>query len=310
MKRIIILLLCCGLLIGMVGCGGNIAQSTESPPTTVSETVTTDATTETPPTTAVEPTEKEKEPTPTESTDQATEPTTTTTEPTATATAPTTTGKPTEETKATETAKPTTSSAPESTTESTTEYQPTWEDINVYGYMVDPPEDELPEEPVEKIVVPEKPDAKIVANKIVEYINQYRAEQSDAPATILPGLTEYCELRAVQLITNFAHDTTDQRTAAAELQYGKYVDWSEIGIEGEGYENYYTAECREAIGKGNWGGTADEIAKAVATGFRNSKNHWWYVGDGENTYIGVGIIYHPATCRWYCCVCVSDINHG
>ena len=200
MKKAIIFLLCCGLLIGMVGCGSNTAPPpTESPPITVSKTVTIDAPTKTPPTTAVEPTEKEKETTTTESKAQATEPT-------VTATAPTTT-KPTEETKTTETEKPTTSSAAESTTESVKEYQPTWEDINVYGYMADPPEDQLPEEPVEKIVVPEKPDAKIVANKIVEYINQYRAEQGDAPATILPGLTEYYELRAVQLMTNFAHDT-------------------------------------------------------------------------------------------------------
>lgn len=249
-----------------------------------------------------EPTEEEKESLPTESEERATEPTVTATESNKTANVPTPTAKPTEEQK--------TTSAAESTAESTTKYQPMWEDINVYVYVVDPPKDQLDDAPKEEIVIPPKPDAKVVANKIVEYINQYRTKQGDVPATILPGLTEYCELRAVQLITNFAHDTTDQRSAAAELQYGKYVDWSELGIEGEGYENYYTAECREAIGKGNWGGTADEIAKAVATGFRNSKGHWPYVGNGENTYIGVGIIYHSATCRWYCCVCVSDINHG
>ncbi len=39
MKKIIILLLCCGVLLSMVGCGCNTAPpSTESPPTTVSET--------------------------------------------------------------------------------------------------------------------------------------------------------------------------------------------------------------------------------------------------------------------------------
>ena len=79
MKKIIIPLLCCGVLIGTVGCGGNTAPpSTESPPTTVSET----QKTETPPVTAVEPTEKGKEPVPTESKEQATEPTVTATEPT------------------------------------------------------------------------------------------------------------------------------------------------------------------------------------------------------------------------------------
>lgn len=69
MKRIILLLLCCGMLVSMVGCSGNTAPPpTESPPTTVSETIITETPIKTaPPMTAVEPTEKEKEPIPTES---------------------------------------------------------------------------------------------------------------------------------------------------------------------------------------------------------------------------------------------------
>ena len=61
MKKIIILLLCCGVLVSMVGCGGNTAPPpTESPPTAVSETTITEPPTETtPPVTAVEPIEKE-----------------------------------------------------------------------------------------------------------------------------------------------------------------------------------------------------------------------------------------------------------
>ena len=93
MRKLIILLLCCGLIIGMVGCGGNTAPPTESPPTIAAETIITETPVETtPPITAVEPTEKEKEPLPTESADQATEPTTPATE-------PTTTAEPTEEPK-------------------------------------------------------------------------------------------------------------------------------------------------------------------------------------------------------------------
>ena len=73
MKKIIILLLCCGALIGMVGCGGTTAlPPTESLQTTVSET----AVTETPPAMAVEPTEKET--VYIESHEQASEPTPTT----------------------------------------------------------------------------------------------------------------------------------------------------------------------------------------------------------------------------------------
>ena len=125
--------------------------------------------------------------------------------------------------------------------------------------------------------------------KVAEYINQFRAEQGDITATVIPGLTEYCKYRCTQLKTNFAHDTADQRAAAEALQYGEYVDWSLYGVEGE--ENYYTANVREAIGKGNWGGTADEIAYSIANGFRNSKGHWSYVGSSKYTYMAVGVMY-------------------
>ena len=282
MKKIIILLLCCGLLIGMVGCGGNTAPPpTESPPTIVSETVITETPTETiPPITVVEPTEKEKKSSPTESEAQATEPTTT-------ASAPTTTVQPKKESKPTGTTKPTESSAAENTKE------------NGCITIV-----ETDDPPKEQIIIPPKPSADLVAQKVSEYINQFRTEQGDVTATVIPGLTEYCKYRCTQLKTNFAHDTTDQRAAAEALQYGEYVDWSLYGIEGE--ENYYTANVREAIGKGNWGGTADEIAYSIANGFRNSKGHWSYVGSSKYTYMAVGVMYDGY--YWYVCVCMDSEN--
>ena len=267
MKKIIILLLCCGVLVSMVGCGGNTAPPpTESPPTTVSETIIAETPTETtPPKTAVEPTEKEKEPLPTVSADQATEPTVTATGPISTVME-----KPKEESKPTVTTKPTEPSAAENTSGCITIVET--EDL-----------------PTEEIIIPPKPSADIVAQKVAEYINQFRTEQGDVTATVIPGLTEYCNYRCTQLKTNFAHDTTDQRAAAEALQYGEYVDWSLYGVEGE--ENYYTANVREAIGKGNWGGTADEIAYSIANGFRNSKGHWSYVGSSKYTYMAVGVMY-------------------
>ncbi len=282
MRKIIILLLCCGVLIGMVGCGGNTAPPpTESPPTTVLETIKTETPTETtPPVTAIEPTEKEKEPVPTVSKDQATEPTTTATE-------PTTTAKPKDENKPTETTKPTKSSAPGTPTE------------NGCITIV-----ETDDPPKEEIIIPPKPSVDLVAQKVAGYINQFRAEQGDVTATVIPGLTEYCKYRCTQLKTNFAHDTTDQRAAAEALQYGEYVDWSLYGIEGE--ENYYTANVREAIGKGNWGGTADEISYSIANGFRNSKGHWSYVGNSKYTYMAVGVMYDGY--YWYVCVCMDSEN--
>ena len=282
MRKIIILLLCCGVLVSMVGCGGNTAPpTTESPPTTVSETVITETPTETtPPVTAVEPTEKEKESPPTESKDQATEPTTT-------ATAPTTTAKPTEESKPTATEKQTEPSAAEKPKENRC--------ITIV---------ETDDPPKEEIIIPPKPSSDLVAQKVAEYINQFRAEQGDVTASAIPGLTEYCNYRCTQLKTNFAHDTADQRTAAEALQYGEYVDWSLYGIEGE--DNYYTANVREAIGKGNWGGTADEIACSIANGFRNSKGHWSYVGSSKYTYMAVGVMYDGY--YWYVCVCMDSEN--
>ena len=282
MKKIIILLLCCGVLVSMVGCGDNtVPPPTESPPTTVSETITTETPAEiTPPVAAVEPTEKEKEPTTTESKAQATEPTVATTK-------PTTTTKPKEETKPTVTTKPTEPSAAENTKD------------NGCITIV-----ETDDPPTEEIIIPPKPSADIVAQKVAEYINQFRTEQGDVTATVIPGLTEYCKYRCTQLKTNFAHDTDDQRAAAEALQYGEYVDWSLYGIEGE--ENYYTANVREAIGKGNWGGTADEIAYSIANGFRSSKGHWSYVGSSKYTYMAVGVMYDGY--YWYVCVCMDSEN--
>ena len=266
----------------MVGCGGNtVPPTTESPPTTVAETVITETSTETtPPVTAVEPTGKEKELTTTESKEQATEPTVTATEPTATA-------KQKEDPKPTTTAKSTESSAAENTEE------------NGCITIV-----ETDDPPKEEIIIPPKPSADIVEQKVAEYINQFRAEQGDVTATVIPRLTEYCKYRCTQLKTNFAHDTTDQRAAAEALQYGEYVDWSLYGIEGE--ENYYTANVREAIGKGNWGGTADDISYSIANGFRNSKGHWSYVGSSKYTYMAVGVMYDGY--YWYVCVCMDSEN--
>ena len=281
MRKIIILLLCCVVLVGMVGCGGNTAPPpTESPPTTVSETIITEPPTETtPPITAVEPTEKEKEPPPTDRADQTTEPTVTATEPT--------TAKPKDEPKPTATTKPTESSAAENPKD------------NGCITIV-----ETDDPPTEEIIISPKPSADIVAQKVAEYINKFRTEQGDVTATVIPGLTEYCKYRCTQLKTNFAHDTNDQRAAAEALQYGEYVDWSLYGIEGE--ENYYTANVREAIGKGNWGGTADEIAYSIADGFRNSKGHWSYFGSSKYTYMAVGVMYDGY--YWYVCVCMDSEN--
>ena len=279
MKKIILLLLCCGVLVSMVGCGGNTAPPpSESPPTTVSEMTITETPTETtPPVTAVEPTEKEKESASTESKDQATEPTVIATE-------PTTTARPTEETKRTETTKATVPSAVENT-ESKAEEPPKEEEIYV-GIQwpdVDPAE-------IERLVI--------------EKINAYRIAQGDTVATMLPGLTEVARYRANELTTNFSH--TSPRDACGVLKYGEFVDMTLYGLTTE--DSYYQGYSREAIGMGDWFGTAESMSDRIADGFHHSKGHWSYVGSSKYPYIAVGVT--KANGKWYVCICMSEENYG
>ena len=282
MKKIIILLLCCGLLVSVVGCGCNTAQPpTESPPTSVSETVITETTTEIiPPVTAVQPTEEEKEPTPTENKNHATEPTVAATE-------PTTTAKPKEETKPKVPIKSTEPSAAE-ITESKKETPP------------------KTEEPQEKIYVgiqlPEVDPADI-ERLVVEKVNAYRIAQGDTAATMLPGLTEVARYRANELTTNFEH--RGEQHVSTELKYGQYVDLSLYGMPDE---SYYKGYSREAIGMGDWFGTAESTSDRIADGFYHSKKHWAYVGSSKNPYIAVGVT--KANGKWYVCILMSDENYG
>ncbi len=254
MRKLIILLLCCGLIICVVGCGDNTAQPpTESPPTTVLESVIT----ETSPITAVEPTEKEKEPIRTESKAQETEPTTTVTE------------------------------------------SPT----------VAKPKEETPlkiEEPQEEICVeiqwPEVNPADI-ERLVIEKINVYRTAQGDTAVTMLPGLTEVARYRANELTTNFEH--RGEQHVSTELKYGQYVDLAPYGLADH---SYYKGYSREAIGIGDWFGTAESMSDRIADGFYHSKGHWAYVGNSKYPYIAVGVT--KSNGKWCVCILMSDDNYG
>lgn len=152
--------------------------------------------------------------------------------------------------------------------------------------------------------VPKEPnatanDCKAVADKVIEYINSYRS----TPATKLPGLTVYAEYRSRQLISNFAHDTFDERAAATALQYGTYIEPTLYGIEGE---PYYAAGAREAIAKAGYVGTIDYVAKSIADLVKNSAGHWAYVGSSEYPYIAVGVTYESD--MWYCDIAMAREN--
>ena len=282
MKKIIILLLCCGVLVSMEGCGGNTApQPTESPPTVISETVTTDASTETIlSTTPAKPTEEEKAPTQTESKDQENEPIVTITE-------PPTIAKPKEETKPNETTKPTESS----TTENTEPNEA-------------PTRDEEPQEEIYVGIQWPEADPADIERLVIEKINAYRIAQGDTAATVLPGLTEVARYRANELTANFSH--TDIRDVCKELKYGEFVDMTLYGMNAE--DSYYQGYNREAIGMGEWFGTAKSVSDRIADGFHHSKGHWSYVGSSKYPYIAVGVT--KANDKWYVCICMSKENYG
>lgn len=168
------------------------------------------------------------------------------------------------------------------------------------------PAEEKPQTPApaEKPETPaETPTANEVARKTAEKINALRQAQGSPAATILPGLGKVAAYRAEQLVTNFSHESDPD--ACTVLKYGEYVDMSDCGMPEASYYRGYNAE---AAAKGNWTGTADEIADKIANGFKNSAGHWRYVGSAEYTYMAVGITYKGGT--WYCCVCVSSQNYG
>ena len=158
----------------------------------------------------------------------------------------------------------------------------------------EPPAETVPTEPRAG-----KNDTAAVAQRVLEYINQYRS----SPATRLSGLTEYAQYRSRQLVSNFAHSTADQRAAATALQYGEYVDPSVFGGSGQ---PYYRANAREAIAKAGYVGTIDEVAMKLATLVKNSQNHWNYIGDTQYCYIAVGVTYESD--MWYCAITVASEN--
>ena len=289
MKKIILLLLCCGVLVSMVGCGGNTAPPpSESPPTTVSEMTITETPTETtPPVAAVEPTEKEKEPTPTESKDQATEPTTTAIE-------PTTTARSKEETKPAVTTKPTESSAADTSKDNGC--------ITIVE-TDDPPKNEEPQEEVYQGILWPEVDPADIERLVIEKVNAYRIAQGDTAATMLPGLTEVARYRANELTTNFEH--RGEQHVSTELKYGQYVDLAPYGMP---EESYYKGYSREAIGMGDWFGTAESMSDRIADGFHHSKGHWSYVGSSKYPYIAVGVT--KANGKWYVCILMSEENYG
>lgn len=149
---------------------------------------------------------------------------------------------------------------------------------------------------IAKISVPAatQADAAAIADKTIEYINQYRG----TAATELAGKTaQYAQLRSQQLTTNFTDDKNDAQAAAASLGYGNNVSadsgssalWEPVGKE----------EIVQAQG-----GSVNDIAHSLADSVYGSADQWNCVGSSQYPYISVGVTLSGS--RWYCCIIVND----
>lgn len=168
-------------------------------------------------------------------------------------------------------------------------------------------EDTKPEskvEDVQQIIKATAKDTKEIASLVAEYINAERNKSGQVEAIVLSGLTEYAEYRSRQIVTNFSHDTFDERSAATALEYGRYTDPALFGVDGE---PFYSAEASEAILKTDYSGSKEQVAQSIVNLVIGSSSHWSYVGDGENKYIGIGITCENGT--WYCDIAVSKQNY-
>lgn len=287
MKRLLSAILCVLLIMSLSGCKNEPAEYDSSAASSITETV---ETTSIVVTSGEQENDKSDDITIEEAESAITEESNSTSE----------TKSTTAEKETTEKAQPPTQKVEETKpqpTETQTEQKPKEEPVKETTATTEPAVTETPYV---------RPSAAEVEQAVVKYVNQYRAAQGDTQTTVLTGLTNVARYRAKQLTTNFVH--ADIREVCAELKYGKYVDLTEYGHPES--DNYYEGYNREAIAKGGWGGTADEIAERIATGFKNSTNHWRYVGNSKYSYMAVGAIYNETDNQWYICICMSKENYG
>lgn len=147
-------------------------------------------------------------------------------------------------------------------------------------------------------------DAEEIKTLIIQYINDYRAQEGTCAVQRMVGCDAFTQYRSTQMAAKgkVDHDTDDVRAAATAVKYGVYTDPSLYGIPGE---PYYAVKGREAVGM-DGGGSIEYVAKTLATGFHNSTTHWSYVGDDDNAFISVGVTEKDGS--WYCCVVVALVN--
>lgn len=143
-----------------------------------------------------------------------------------------------------------------------------------------------------------------IARLTLQYINEIRNAQGACSAVEIPGCTAYAKARSEQMAAKekVEHSYADSIEAATRLQYGRYIDPTLYGMEGEPYYQVYGGE---AVGNG-YGDTAEEVARCLAEGVSNSPRHWNYVGADKNGFMSIGVTLNNGW--WYCCIITSPVN--
>lgn len=143
-----------------------------------------------------------------------------------------------------------------------------------------------------------------IARLTLQYINEIRNAQGACTAVEMPGCTRYAKARSEQMAAKekVEHNYWDGIAAATELQYGRYIDPTLYGMEGEPYYQVYGGE---AVGNG-YGKTVEEVAHCLAEGVSNSPQHWNYVGADKNGYMSIGVTLNNGW--WYCCIITSPVD--
>ncbi len=174
--------------------------------------------------------------------------------------------------------------------------------------------DKLPSDEDKYNVPATAENAKLVEERVLYYLNQYRIAEGTSEATFLwEGKTyQYARMRAEQLVDDFSHNRQDIIEVCNKLKFGEYcLDWG----DGTGalIEPYYYGGCSEAI-TGPYGPTqswtVDYLAKRVAANIHASSSHWSYVGAETTKHITVGcysLVWGDCV-NFYFCIATSSTN--